>query len=162
MFHPPFLMVFWWNSLSQTQPFDFDEWIAPFLPGAEPNMGGLGKAHFGHLPVWVDGNAYFNGCNIYAKEKHCLENKTAKVKVQLVEKDGKYSIKTNLYTYLKNFTDGIIATESLGKAFEPEQRFENPDGTDIIFNQDYFGAPRGIDTIPGPFASAVSTGDILW
>ena len=140
----------------------YDEWIAPFLPGAEPNMGGLGKAHFGHLPVWVDGNAYFNGCNIYAKEKHCLENKTAKVKVQLVEKDGKYSIKTNLYTYLKNFTDGIIATESLGKAFEPEQRFENPDGTDIIFNQDYFGAPRGIDTIPGPFASAVSAGDILW
>ena len=84
------------------------------------------------------------------------------MKVQLVEKDGKYSIKTNLYTYLKSFTDGIIATESLGKAFEPEQRFENPDGTDIIFNQDYFGAPRGIDTIPGPFASAVSAGDILW
>ena len=44
-------------------------------------------------------------------------------------------------------------SETLGKAFEPEQRFENPDGTDITFNTDYFHQHReGCSTLPGPLA----------
>ena len=140
----------------------YEEWFAPFSPEGMPNMGGLASAHFGHLPVWVDGNAYFNGADIYAKESHFLEDKKAKVKVEIVEKDGMYSLKTNVYTYLKNFTDGIVTTEILGKAFEPEQYFENPDGTPIVFNRDYFGAHRGVEALPGPFADAESAKNVLW
>ena len=55
-----------------------------------------------------------------------------------------------MYAHLKNFRDGIVSTDSLGKAFEPEQRFENPDGSDILFNEDYFGAHRGVSSFPGP------------
>jgi cell wall assembly regulator SMI1 len=54
----------------------------------------------------------------------------------------------------------MIHTEILGKAFEPEASFENPDGTPIRFDQDFFGNHRGVDVIPGPFASAGSTIDI--
>ena len=71
-------------------------------------------------------------------------------------------LKTNLYSKLKGFRDGIITSDILGEAFEPEQRFENPDGTDIIFNRDYFGNPRGVDTIPGPFATAEDSEKELW
>ena len=67
-----------------------------------------------------------------------------------------------MYTYLRDFTDGIVTTDTLGRAFEPEQYFENPDGTPIIFNEDYFGAPRGISALPGPFSDAASVGEILW
>ena len=140
----------------------YEEWFAPFSPEGMPNMGALATAHFGHLPVWVDGNAYFNGADIYAKEARFLENKKAKVKAEIVEKDGKYSLKTNVYTYLKDFTDGIITTEILGKAFEPEQYFENPDGTPIVFNRDYFGAPRGVNALPGPFADPEEIKNALW
>ena len=49
-----------------------------------------------------------------------------------------------------------------GYAFEPEQRFENPDGTSIVFNEDYFGEHRGISTIPGPFASSKQAQSRLW
>ena len=140
----------------------WEEWYAPFSPDSAPNMGGLAQAHFGHLPVWVDGNAYFNGANIYAKESHFLEDKKAKVRVELTEKDGKYILKTNVYTYLKKFTDGVITTEILGKAFEPEQYFENPDGTPIIFNRDYFGTPRGAEVLPGPFADPEEIKNPLW
>ena len=35
-------------------------------------------------------------------------------------------------------------------AFEPEQRFENPDGTEIIFDEDYFGKKKEHVTA-GPF-----------
>ena len=30
--------------------------------------------------------------------------------------------------------------------------FENPDGSDIVFNEDYFGDHRGINPLYGPFA----------
>ena len=149
-----------------TAPFDifptYEEWFAPFVPGAKPDMGALAKVHFGHLPVWVEGNAYFGGATVCKHEKHKLSDKRSKVTIALEEKDGKYSLKTNVYTKLKDFKDGIICTETLGKAFEPEQRFENPDGTDIVFDRDYFGNHRGTETIPGPFASAEDAEKILY
>ena len=36
-------------------------------------------------------------------------------------------------------------------AFEPEQKYENPDGSPIIFNQDFFGNHRDVRTVAGPF-----------
>ena len=56
----------------------------------------------------------------------------------------------------------MIHTSTLGKAFEPEQQYENPDGTPITFDDDYLGNKRGINIIPGPFASAVSVQTTLW
>jgi hypothetical protein len=141
-----------------TAPFDifpsYEEWIAQFDMDKEPNMGKLATAHFGHLPVWVKGNAYFNGATVSKHEQDGLVNKKNKISVKLVEKDGKYTLKTNLYTYLKDFKNGIINSDILGCAFEPEQRFENTDGTAITFDSDFFGNHRGLSTIPGPFASA--------
>ena len=149
-----------------TAPFDifptYEEWFAPFMPGIKPDMGALARVHFGHLPVWVEGNAYFNGATVCKHEKHKLSDKRSKVTIELIEQDGQYRLKTNVFSKLKDFRDGIICTETLGKAFEPEQRFENPDGTDIIFDRDYFGNHRGTDTIPGPFANAENAEDILY
>ena len=96
------------------------------------------------------------------KEKNKLADNKGGVKVELTEKDGRPVLKTNLYSRLKNFRDGIITSDILGCAFEPEERFENPDGTGIIFNRDYFGNPRGVDTIPGPFAAAEDSKKVLW
>ena len=132
----------------------YEEWIANFKMDEEPNMGALATYHFGHLPVWLSGNAYFNGATVCKHEKNCLIDKGAKVEVKLVEKDGKYCLETNVYDYLKDFRTGIINSDILGCAFEPEQRFENTDGTEIIFDRDYFGNHRGTEALPGPFASA--------
>ena len=139
-----------------TAPFDifpsYEEWISHFDFTKEPNMGELGTYHFGHLPVWVSGNAYFNGASVSKHERHGVSPE-GEATVELVEADGKPVLKTNVYRLLGNdFADGIITSDILGKAFEPEQRFENPDGTEIIFNRDYLGEHRGASTIPGPFA----------
>ena len=48
----------------------------------------------------------------------------------------------------------MISTEVLGEAFESEQKFENPDGSEIVFNADIFGNKRDVVPLPGPFASA--------
>ncbi|MBO4705384.1 MAG: right-handed parallel beta-helix repeat-containing protein [Spirochaetaceae bacterium] len=143
-----------------TSPFDifptYDEWIANFMMGKEPDMGALAKYHFGHLPVWVGGNAYFNGATVCKHEKDMLVGK-GKVKISL--KDG--VLKNNLSQFLGDYTTGVISTDVLGYAFEPEQRFENRDESDIIFNEDYFGNHRGTHVIPGPFAELKDEIEVL-
>ena len=43
-------------------------------------------------------------------------------------------------------------------AFEPEEKYENPDGTPITFDSDYFGNHRdGVKVTAGPLSSAVET-----
>lgn len=63
---------------------------------------------------------------------------------------------TDLYEAVKDFKAALITSDVLGKAFEPEARFENPDGSDIIFNTDYAGNHRGESICPGPFAEGGS------
>ena len=66
------------------------------------------------------------------------------------------TLKTNIYDFLKNYRVGVVTTETLGMAFEPEERFENPDGSDIVFDRDYHGRHRSLSTLPGPFAEGKS------
>ena len=139
----------------------YEEWIAQFDFTKEPHMGELAKAHFGHLPVWIDGNAYFGGAKVSKHDKNALVHETDEVKVELSCEDGKCVLKTNVFELVKGFERGIITSDILGQAFEPEQRYENPDGTEIIFNRDYFGDHRGTKAIPGPFAEVKSEYTVL-
>ena len=149
-----------------TAPFDifptYDEWIAHFNMDGDPNMGELASTHFGHLPVWIDGNAYFNGATICKHEKKYLNDTENEVSVILGGDVDAPKLETNLYDFLKSFETSVITSDTLGCAFEPEQRFENPDGTAITFDRDYFDGHRGMKTIPGPFASAEDAAKILF
>ncbi len=113
--------------------------------GSEPS-----DRYYMHLPVWAEGNVYVNGAKAWEKETPISE--FSDVTLDLVEEDGKYSLKTNLYEKLADAKVPTISTENLGIAFEPEERFENPDGSEIIFSSDYFGKHRGVESLPGPFA----------
>ena len=142
-----------------------EEWIKNIRIGERADMTTMMELmdyHFEHLPVWIDGNAYFNGVLPWNREKNKLVDESGKVTRDLEEKDGKYTLKTNVYDFLKDFKVGVINSDILGEAFEPEERFENPDGTDIIFDEDYFGDHRGVSTIPGPFASAETLEKKVW
>ena len=130
---------------------DYDEWVKPFDLDGEPNMFTMQDYHYKKLPVWIDGNAYFNGAKPWNREANYYENTEDTVFVNLEEKNGHYRIHTNLYEFLDNFKAGTISTKILGKAFEPEEYFENPDGTPIVFNKDYFGNHRTPFVVPGPF-----------
>ena len=145
------------NRKAGTWMFDeyptYEEWKAQFDFSQPADMSALEPVHFGHLPVWTEGNAYLGGAKACKNEVNGLIS-SEDVKVELLEKDGNYYLDTNIYDCLKAFRGRMINTDVLGMAFEPEQRFENPDGTDIQFDTDYFGGHRGVDVIPGPFANA--------
>lgn len=141
----------------------YDEWIAQFdMDVKRPNMGKLASAHFDHLPVWIDGNAYLMGAKASCKEQNKLVDTDTQVTIDLVEQDGKTLVKTNLFDVIGGMKDNIITSDVLGYAFEPEQRFEMPDGSPITFDRDYFGDHRSMTPVPGPFASAESLEKAVW
>ena len=132
----------------------YDEWIAQFDFSKKADMKKLEPAHEGHLPVWTEGNVYLGGAIACRNEKNGFVNDKSPVKADIIEKEGRYSLETNVYELIGDFTGRMIHSDILGKAFEPEERFENPDGTSIRFDRDYFGDHRGEKVLPGPFAAA--------
>ncbi len=106
---------------------------------------------YDHLPVYMGGNAYFNGARPCDNEIACHVDKDHKISLYLDEDEGRYTLHTNLYEYLPRTYTMPVNTEVLGIAFEPEQRFENPDGSSINFDIDYFGRKRGRFPVAGPF-----------
>lgn len=131
----------------------YDEWINYFeLDNDTPDMKGLEPYHFRSLPVWSEGNVYLAGATPYKNETNKLVNENCDIKIEIEESNGHVELKTNIYDLLGDFVVPMITSDTLGTAFEPEQRFENPDGSAIIFNTDYAGQSRGTNIIPGPFA----------
>ena len=141
----------------------YEAWIKMFdMDTDTPDMAKLEAAHNHKLPVWIKGNVYFNGAKAYKNETcHRIDNEHT-VTVDVDCSDGNPVLSTNLYDYLDDFSVGMVNSDILGYAFEPEERFENPDGTDIVFDRDYFGSHRGVNILPGPFASKEDAGKKLF
>ena len=109
--------------------------------------------YYSELPVWAGGNIYLNGAKPMSKEKDAVVNSADKVEIGYEEKDGKIWLKTNLYDFVSSKCK-LMKTEDIAPAFEPEQNYENPDGSPIIFDTDFFGKKRGEKPVAGPFADS--------
>lgn len=152
------------NPVVGTKPFDEYPTQKEFLDrffreGDKGSVEDRGK-YYDKMPVYTGGNVFFNGALPCAKEVNYKVDTEHTVYVKLVETDGTYSLETNLYQFLPEFETGVVSTESLGEAFQPEQRFENPDGTEIIFNEDYYGSHRGVQPQPGPFVKGAFSQEV--
>ncbi|WP_081677264.1 right-handed parallel beta-helix repeat-containing protein [Butyrivibrio sp. WCD3002] len=144
------------NLICGTVPYNGYPTAAKYFESLKPDFTkkfgpGYNDKYYDHLPVWAYGNAYFNGAKPCDSEinPHIESNHT--VKIMVSEEEGNFRLHTNLYEYLPRSMTRMISTETLGEAFEPEQRFENRDGTPILFDTDYFGRKRGIHPLCGPF-----------
>lgn len=106
------------------------------------------------LPVTVRDNLYLNGAQSWAHEAnpHFLPDFCARVTVE--EADGHIWLCTNLEEIaeaLDAWRVGRVTTEELGRAFEPDQPFENRDGSLYTADSDLLGRPRPEQTRIGPF-----------
>lgn len=152
------------NIAAGTFPYNgyptFAEWKKEF-----EGYCGMGSApsdrYYMHLPVWTGGNVYLGGAKPWEKEENFGEDK-APVSLRLREENGRYILETDLYERLPELVTPFVSTELLGMAFEPEQPFENPDGTPIQFSADYFGICRGINPTPGPFENGEEVQKVLF
>lgn len=103
------------------------------------------------MPVYISGNAYFNGARPYGKEQLRYVDTENRVYFSLIEKDGSYYFSTNLYDYLPRMETEMISTSMLGMSFETEQPYEEPDGSPVRIDEDFLGRRRGQHPTPGPF-----------
>ena len=117
--------------------------------------------YYDHLPIYTGGNVYFNGAKPCDAEENYKVDEEHKITLELKEEGGEYRLETNLYDYLPKFETPFVSTELLGEAFEPEQKFEAPDGAPIVFDRDYFGRKRDMMPLAGPFACGCEIEDVL-
>ncbi|MDD2979379.1 MAG: right-handed parallel beta-helix repeat-containing protein [Hespellia sp.] len=140
------------NLVCGTKPYDgyptSQEYFSRFETAA---YGANADLYYDHLPVYTGGNIYYNGAKPCDKEENCVIDSENHIEWEIKYDNGKYILKSNLFQYLPKSKLEMISTSILGEAFEPEQKFENPDGTPIVFNRDYFGKHRGIFPVCGPF-----------
>ncbi len=120
--------------------------FGPWSPEDEKNR----DKFYDHLPVDGKGNIYLNGAKANSTETDAYVD-DGEVSFKLICDGDKVSFKTDIYEHLPKERPGMISSAVLGSAFESEQRFENPDGSEIIFNEDFFGDHRGARPMAGPF-----------
>ena len=131
----------------------YDAWYSGFQVGKPlRNIFEWLEMHYDPLPVWAGGNAYFNGAKPYRHESDPMVDCEHTAIFRLKENGGTLTWETNLPNLLSGCHANLITSDTLGQAFEPEQRFENPDGSDILFDTDYSGIRREGRILPGPFA----------
>lgn len=103
-------------------------------------------------PLQNGGNMYCNGAIPYAKESAAVVLADFDPKVSLVDESGKFYLILNVGQIMQKTKTALVTTEVLGKAKIPQASYENPDGTPLKVDTDFFGKPRNPSApTPGPF-----------
>lgn len=108
------------------------------------------------LPVHCAHNLYLNGAKPYTKEREPAVYPSSGIEVEITNREaGSVRVLIKTPAQLNTCNCEIITSETLGMSYHAEMRFEQPDGSDFIFDSDYFGNQRNSVT-PGPFEIATA------
>ncbi|MFC2125648.1 right-handed parallel beta-helix repeat-containing protein, partial [Bacteroidota bacterium] len=114
---------------------------------------GLEEYDKAELPIFVKDNIYYFGARPTKDEKSYPGSSDFNPGVELVEeRDGIY-LSFNFSNAIVDVNGEIITSEILGKAKVPNARYENPNGTTLTIDIDYFSKIRSGNINPGPFSN---------
>jgi hypothetical protein len=118
---------------------------------AQGRVSGLGVYERTSFPMLVDGNVYLKGARAYKQEMNQLVlDEDPHIRIE--ETDAGVKLTMKLDDAISGMQNEVVNTDLLGKAIIPDQRFENPDGTGITIDTDFFGTQRNPENpFPGPF-----------
>jgi hypothetical protein len=98
---------------------------------------------------------YYRGARPYAKEVQPSVHAAFDSDVKLVVEGDTAVLHLTLDEAVQKAATTLVTTELLGKAKIPGVAYENPDGSAIKIDTDYFGKPRiEANPTPGPFENA--------
>ena len=108
---------------------------------AEGDPEPVGRQKFeAKLPVYIANNLYLNGAQPYVKEIDPVCYEDTPIEVGIVDRaTGDVEVKVTDASKLKIANHRPITSETLGTTYQAEMRYENPDGSDLVFNSEYFG-----------------------
>jgi len=104
------------------------------------------------LPMYVDGNLYFNGAASYHTETNFVKIPNFNPNIRLVEQDDAVHLHFTLPATNIDLKNQLVTTELLGKAAIPKLFYVNPDITPLKVDTDYFARKRNEQNpSAGPF-----------
>jgi alpha-N-arabinofuranosidase len=141
-----------YNNLFVGPGESLDLWHAPAAkdPGWSGGFG-LWVYDCRPLPLSTGGNVFSRGARPYGKETRALVL-AGDPRVKLVEQGGRFFLQLRLGREIGQAATAPVTTRSLGKAKVSGLPYENPDGSPLAVDTDYFGKKRSpARPTPGPF-----------
>lgn len=117
-------------------------------------VGGTGLTPYDKAarPLLMAGNLYYNGARPYAKEANPLTPAGVDPKCRIVAEGDSVFLHLTVGPELKQAATKLVTTELLGQATVSQAGYENPDGSPLTVDTDYFGAKRNAAApSAGPF-----------
>ena len=104
------------------------------------------------LPIKMKGNAYFGGSVASAHEPEAKVYAEEGITFEFSEEMDKVYVSISNVELLEQAGAELLSADTLGKSYHAEMAWENPDGTNIVFDTDFFGRKRPTGNVtPGPF-----------
>lgn len=125
-----------------------DNW-APKGRIAEYGLEGYQETEF---EIMTGGNVYYNGALPYKNEAGHQKKPTFNPGISIEKKGNEFILSVDLDNAVKNPDTKMVSTELLGETIISGLPWENPDGSELEINVDYFGNERsGDNPVAGPF-----------
>jgi hypothetical protein len=132
----------------------FNNIFAPANRTEPRDKFGLGMYDAREFPLQTGGNVYYNGARPYARETNPLVVPNLDPEIAIAEKGNDVYLTMNSGEEFARHSASLVSTDRLGKARIPGLAYENPDGSPLKIDLDYFGKPRDpMDPGAGPSAN---------
>jgi alpha-N-arabinofuranosidase len=103
-------------------------------------------------PLQTAGNVFYRRAQPYGRESLPIMAADHDPKLRLAEADGRFILHLTLGPELRQAHTPLVTTKLLGLAKVPGLPYENPDGSPLAVDTDYFGKRRSRSApTPGPF-----------
>ncbi|MBN1806808.1 MAG: right-handed parallel beta-helix repeat-containing protein [Sedimentisphaerales bacterium] len=104
------------------------------------------------MSVEAEGNVYYSGAKSRFTETNFIENTEFDPHLELVEDGDSVFVRITMDDYFHALDTPLVTTALLGRAKIPNVTYENPDGSPLTVDTDYFGKKRNSTApSPGPF-----------
>lgn len=132
-------------------PVSMEEYIERVRTQGSGDVGMFAKVK---QPVYIDGNVYYKGAPHFDREENylCLANDP---QIRILDEVDTVYLEIYVEEEVLSIGNEIITSDKLEVPRIVEERFENPDGSDIVLDKDMLGCCRGASPVPGPLQNLV-------
>ena len=103
-------------------------------------------------PMLVNGNVYLKGAKPFRSEENHINKPEFDPDIKLIEEKDAVYLEISLPQALDSQQNKLVTTKLLGKTRVADTAFENPDGSPVTIDRDYFGRKRNkFNPFAGPF-----------
>jgi alpha-N-arabinofuranosidase len=102
----------------------------------------IGQLFYDKYDIRTGGNIFYEGARRYVRETNYLDRSGFKLNPKIEQKDGNVLFHMQVDAPLSHPGTALVTTELLGKTKVSQLGFENPDGSPLKIDTDYFGKPR--------------------